>query len=210
MRFYKANLEFFRMKEIFKGDVEWEKALALFHCLSLRDRETAEHSIEVGYYAAKIAEKLGLDTSRLFLAGLLHDIGKISMNDRILKTDGILSKKERQNLKNHVLSGVITLSELSFEHDIVQFCLRHHERLNGSEYPFGVVEADTPIEGKIAQIADVFSALTSERLYRENKKVFSFEEAIKTMKEDSTSFDQEILVILEELIEEFQEKYQYA
>ncbi len=203
MSFYEANYEFIKMKEVFKGDIEWEKAFALFHCLVLRDRATAEHSIEVAYYASKIAEKLNLDPSRYFLAGLLHDIGKISMNDHPLKTDAILNKKERKALNEHVLHGVMTLSELGFSRDIVQFCLRHHEEPGGAGYPFGVGEAHISIEGKIAHVADVFSALTSPRKYRTNSRVFSIDEALLLMSkemETKSAFDYEVFQILTELV----------
>lgn len=211
MSFYEANFEYIRMMEIFKGDIEWEKAMALFHCLSLRDRETAAHSIEVGYYAAKIAEKEGLDTSRYFLGGLLHDIGKINMSDHPLKSEDRLSKEERTHLKGHVLLGVITLSDLGFGQDIVQFCLRHHERLNGSGYPFGIAHDDLAIVGRIAQVADVFSALTTTRKYRENKQSYTHEEAFILLKEQKGAFDLKIVEILESVILEKQQKeYQYA
>jgi putative nucleotidyltransferase with HDIG domain len=197
MGFYKANFEFVKLKELFKGEPEWEKALALFHCLTLRDRMTAEHSIEVGYYAAKIADALGLEPSRYFLAGMLHDIGKINMSEHPLKSGEVLTKQERKRLKEHVLLGVLLLSELGFGKDIVQFCLRHHERLDGSGYPFGVNEENTSIEGRIAQVSDVFSALTTSRTYREN--VFSNEEALQIMKKDET-FDQSIVDVLKNII----------
>jgi putative nucleotidyltransferase with HDIG domain len=203
MAFYAANFEFIKMKEIFKGDPEWEKAFALFHCLTLRDRETAEHSIEVGFYAAKIAEKLGLYTSRYFLAGLLHDIGKISMNDHPLKSDDILTQEERINLRDHVIHGVLTLSSLGFGKDIVRFCLRHHERLDGSGYPFGVSGTNITIEGRISQVADVFAALTCIRPYRKNSGfLYSHKEALEMMKNDSEKgkFDQKILGILEDIV----------
>jgi putative nucleotidyltransferase with HDIG domain len=199
MSFYKANFEFVRLKEIFRGEPEWEKAFALFHCLTLRDRVTAEHSLEVGYYAAKIASNMGLDGSRYFLAGMLHDIGKINMDDNPLKSNEVLSTKERKNLKQHVLTGVLLLSELGFGKDVVQFCLRHHERLNGTGYPFNVNAKNTSIEGKIAQVADVFSALTSTRKYR--NRVCNFREAFEIMKTDNGAFDQKVLITLEESID---------
>lgn len=214
MGFYQANYEFIKMKEIFKGVPEWEKGMALFHCLTLRDRVTAEHSVEVGYYAAKIAERLGLEPSRYFLAGLLHDIGKIQMDDHPLKTDDVLTKKERKQLKDHVLHGVLTLSELGFKQDIVQFSLRHHERLDGSGYPFGVDNHNTCINGRIAQISDVFSAMTSHRKYRTNSKRFSYEDALALMKEDTkktNAYDERVLNILEEIVfGDLQENRQYA
>ncbi|OIJ09400.1 hypothetical protein BKP35_16210 [Anaerobacillus arseniciselenatis] len=212
MSFTKANYEFVKMKEVFKGDMEWEKALALFHCLTLRDRETAQHSIEVGYYAAKIAEKLGYDTSRYFLAGLLHDIGKISMADHPLKSGDVLTKQEKNRLKEHVLHGVITLSDLGFGNDIVQFCLRHHERLSGCGYPFNVGGDRIPIEGRIAQVADVYSALRMPRKYRENSKAYSQKEALDIMKKgmDKGDFDLNIMSILEEIVMQEQDNYQFA
>lgn len=211
MSFNKANYEFIKVKEIFKGDLEWEKGFALFHCLSLRDRETAQHSIEVGYYAAKIAERLNLDTSRYFLAGLLHDIGKINMNDHPLKSEVVLTKKERSKLKNHVLHGVLTLSDLGFGEDIIKFCLRHHERLNGSGYPFGIKAENISIEGRIAQVVDVYSALRMPRKYRGNQSTFSHDEAFKMMKDEmEQEFDPEILSILEDVVTIDEMKHQYA
>ncbi|RTR28189.1 HD domain-containing protein [Robertmurraya yapensis] len=214
MSFFQAKFEFIRMKEIFQGESEWEKAFALFHCLTLRDLATAEHSIEVAYYAAKIADKLGLDASRYYLAGLLHDIGKISMEDHPLKTSEVLSEKERLKLHDHVLNGVLTLSELGFGEDVVKFCLRHHERQNGYGYPFGVDNENIPLEGKIAQVADVFSALTSTREYRENQKSFTLEQALEIMKDEmknKNAYDHSILSLFEEIVyQDLIDKLQYA
>lgn len=205
MKFIKtsAHLQLINLKEIYKGDPEWEKGLALFRCLSLRDPVTAEHSLEVAYYAALLANRLGLGANRYFLSGLLHDIGKIEMDDDPLKSHRLLSKQEIKDLKAHVLQGVLLLSELGFGKDIVQFCIRHHERLDGTGYPFSLGRENISLEGRIAMIVDVYSALTSVRTYRENKKIYTPEEAITYLKEEAIKdekFDMKLLELFEDLI----------
>lgn len=146
---------------MYKGDAEWEKGFTLFQCLLLRDRKTAEHSLEAAYYASLIAGQLGLNQDRYFLAGLLT-IGKMEMNDHPLKSDKKLGKKGWKKLYDHLFHGVLFLSEFDFGKDIVKFCLRHHERLNGTRYPFSINKEDIGIEGRIAMIADVFSAMCND------------------------------------------------
>lgn len=193
-----AKALFFKLTKKHEHNKQWEVGRALFQCLNMRDIWTSEHSLLVGYYSYQIAQKLNLDKDSYFLAGVLHDIGKIEMSDVILKTNKFLSKKERKLLNNHVLQGAILLGEFNFEPLIVNFCSQHHERLDGSGYPFGIEQSNFNIEGRIASVADVFSALTTSRKYRDDV-TYNEQEALNIMlkeQEEKYIFDPGILSVL--------------
>jgi len=183
MRLKEAIKRYMYLQHTYKNDIEWEKGIVLFQCLSIRDRETAEHSLDVANYSYLLAQKLGLDADRFFLAGLLHDIGKIDMDDSILKSQKKLNKFERLVLSEHVIQGTLLLSAMEFGEDIIEYCQRHHERLNGQGYPYALSadDVDISITARIAMIADQFSAMTNKRKYRDNNKVFSHQEALDIM-----------------------------
>lgn len=183
---------------------EWKTGKSLYHCLHLRDSHTAEHSLMVGKVSYEIGKRLKYeDPERLFLAGVLHDIGKIEMEDSILKSSRVLSEEDKKILWSHIYQGGFLLQELGFKRDIVDFCSYHHERLNGKGYPFGIT--DVPREGKIAMVADVFSALLLPRPYRKQKGYYNKAEAMAILKqeqEETQGYDPLVLHHLEDCIRE--------
>jgi len=204
MNLHEARKRFMELQKEHKGNLEWEKGIALFQCLAIRDRETAEHSLDVANYAYHMAKKMGLDANRLFLAGLLHDIGKIDMEDDILKSNKRLSKFQRLVLSEHVIQGTLLLSSMDFGEDIIEFCQRHHERLDGNGYPYALsAENEISDIARIAMIADQFSAMTNRRKYREGNKVFTHQEALNIMLEEAEKgiLDKEILNVLISVLE---------
>jgi len=164
---------------------------AFVKVLEVRDVYTMGHSERVALYSQKIAEALGMDKRKqydLYIAGLLHDLGKVAIPDSILLKPGKLSEHEYEIMKLHPLFSYELIKDISFFKHVANFVKQHHERCDGSGYPDGLKCEEITLEGKILAIADVFDALTTSRPYRE---AFNVERAIEIMKTDS--LDQEIL-----------------
>ena len=152
-----------------------------------RDQETAAHIKRMSLYCALIAERLGEESQRcesIRLSSVMHDVGKIGIPDNILLKPGTLDPEEWKVMKTHAEIGYRILSN-SRSHllaEAAEIALTHHERIDGSGYPRALVEDEIPLVGKIAAVADVFDALTTNRVYR---KAFALGEAVDILKEGS-------------------------
>ncbi|MFW5433436.1 HD-GYP domain-containing protein [Paenibacillus apiarius] len=152
---------------------KWKQAQALLEALKCRDAVTAMHSLVTGYVSVQLLIYLRFKSAFLrhmhidevYLGGLLHDIGKLSMGDDILKSDKKLDECQRNELEEHVTEGFGILQKLGMNKDIVDFCLYHHERADGSGYPAGRTEV--PAIGRLAAVADVYAAMKVPRAYRD-------------------------------------------
>jgi putative two-component system response regulator len=150
-----------------------------------KDSETAAHIRRMSLYCAMLAERLGEDATRceeIRLASQMHDVGKIGVPDGILLKPGTLTPDEWVIMKQHCAIGYRILSNSTSEllNFAATIALTHHERMDGTGYPRGLVEDEIPFEGRIAAVADVFDAMTSNRIYRD---ALPLEEAIELMKE---------------------------
>jgi putative two-component system response regulator len=128
-------------------------------------------------------ETKGWNESLLLQSCQLHDVGKISISDNILKKPGSLNNEEFEEMKKHVVFGehiIEKIESLAKKSDFLKyakiFAASHHEKWNGSGYPRGLKENEIPLLGRIMAIADVYDALVSDRPY---KKAFTHEEAVK-------------------------------
>jgi diguanylate cyclase (GGDEF)-like protein/putative nucleotidyltransferase with HDIG domain len=142
--------------------------LDLAEALDLRFSGSARHSETVGRYAEMMARELGLPeqrTSRVRLAGLLHDIGKVGVPDEILRKPSALTAEEFETIKKHPELGAQILEHPTLA-DVREWVAAHHERLDGEGYPLGLVGAAIPIEARILAVADAYEAMTSDRAYR--------------------------------------------
>ena len=161
-----------------------------------RDDETARHIQRMSRYCAMLARAAGLDeaTGELIqVASVMHDVGKIGIPDAILLKPGPLTDAERDTMKEHALIGYQILS--GSESDLLQMAARiarwHHEWFDGGGYPDGRSGTNIPLEARIAAVADVFDALTSDRVYR---KAFPFTTAISMLRDGRGSqFDPVLL-----------------
>ena len=157
-----------------------------------RDTETGEHTVRVGDTCAEIAHALGGDVEwceRLRLAARLHDIGKVAIPDSILLKPGPLTPAEFEVMKTHTTLGARILSGSGSP--LVQLAeevaLNHHERWDGTGYPRSIGGTDVPLSGRICAVADVFDALTSDRVY---KKAWSTDDAVRYIERAAgTQFD---------------------
>jgi len=140
--------------------------------IDARDPYTAGHSQRVMEYTVGTAEEMnfskkGLEVLRL--ASLLHDYGKIGVHDSILRKAGSLTQEEYQAIQEHVVKTREILENLYFSRDLKEIPLIaafHHERVDGTGYPYHLRDGEIPVGGKIMAVADVFDALTSDRPYR--------------------------------------------
>jgi putative two-component system response regulator len=162
----------------------------------LRDLETGRHLERMSLYCALISERMGFSRERIELmriASPMHDVGKIGIPDNILLKPSTLTLEERKVMQRHTEIGYTILSGSDAELLTLAATLAwtHHERYNGLGYPRGIAGKDIPLEGRIAAVADVFDALTSDRIYR---PAFLLDEAVEMMhKERGAHFDPIVL-----------------
>jgi len=160
--------------------------IALMSALDARDQETEGHSIRVSRLACMLGEEIGLTNPQLKAlerGALLHDIGKIGISDSILHKPGSLTEEEWTIMKIHPDIGARIVEGIPFLQDTLTVIRFHHERWDGSGYPFGLKGNAIPVQARIFAVADVFDALTSSRSYRNSTS--SAEEAIQYMKEQA-------------------------
>ena len=158
---------------------------SLVSAIDAKDPYTRGHSQRVAHVAKRVAESLNLsanETTEMYLAGLLHDIGKIGIEDAVLSKPGKLTPEEYQRVKEHPVIGARIISGIKQLRNILPGVLHHHERYDGSGYPEGLREEQIPLMGAIVAIADVFDAVTSDRTYR---KALSAAETIAEIERSS-------------------------
>ena len=144
---------------------------ALLVALALKDGSTEEHTRRVALLAVEVGDELGLPPGRLrsmATGGLLHDIGKLSVRDEVLRKPASLTEEEFAEVKQHASSGVALLEELGgFDPLVLALVNDHHERLDGSGYPRGLADGEISLGAQILAVCDVYDALISPRVYRE-------------------------------------------
>jgi len=154
----------FKIKKTLEGAVS---ALAVIS--EKRDASTAGHQLRTAALAAMIAKELGFsakETEGIRTAGTLHDIGKIYIPAEILGKPGKINEFEMALIKTHPEVGFEIIKAIPFEGPVAQIILQHHERLNGSGYPKGLVAEEILPEARILAVADVVEAMASHRPYR--------------------------------------------
>lgn len=163
-----------------------------------KDNETGMHVQRMSRYSYVLAVAAGIDeqtANELLLAAQMHDLGKIAIPDNILLKPGRLDEGEFKQMKAHAQIGADILSNPQSQLVALarSIAITHHEKWDGSGYPKGLKEKEIPLEGRIAAIADVFDALTSERPY---KKAWSVEDAVQLLQDESGKhFDPELVTL---------------
>ena len=150
---------------------EREIIMMLMKAAEHRDTETGNHVGRVAGYVGQIAEGLGLspdEAERLSLASTMHDVGKISVPDKILLKPGRLSEEERREMEEHADRGrrILEGSDSALIRLAAEIAATHHERWDGGGYPKGLRGEAIPLSGRIVAVADVYDALTSDRPYK--------------------------------------------
>jgi putative two-component system response regulator len=168
----------------------------LVTALTIRSEETGAHIRRVGRFAAMLARLARVrlwNEDEIYLAAMLHDVGKIGIPDSILLKPGPLDAREREIIERHSELGNRMLADGRSPVLILgaQIALSHHERWDGSGYPDHLAQDEIPIAGRIAAIGDVFDALTSDRVYR---RAMSLREAMAEMRAQAgRQFDPDLL-----------------
>lgn len=143
--------------------------LSISNAVDARDAYTKRHSSRVAEYSVMLAKSLGWDARRmeqLYNIALLHDIGKIGVSDSILKKHASLTDAEYEAIKQHAVIGGEILKDLTLLPNASIGAISHHERYDGTGYPYGLKGAQIPLEARIIGIADAFDAMNSSRVYR--------------------------------------------
>ncbi|MHC5088158.1 MAG: GAF and HD-GYP domain-containing protein, partial [Planctomycetota bacterium] len=190
--FIENNRLFDELKELFVGCLK-----ALTNSIDAKDQYTRGHSERVAFIARWIAEHLGRIrpvsdklVHHAYLAGLLHDIGKIGIGESVLRKNGRLSDTEYAAIQSHPRIGASILSGIHQMEDIVPGVLGHHERVDGRGYPHGLKGDEIPLIAKIVSLADAFDAMTSKRVYR---NAMNIQKALDIIADAiGTQFDEEV------------------
>lgn len=143
---------------------------AILAAMQARCPSVAGHCRRVSEYSALLANQYGLPpnmVSTIRLGALLHDLGKILIPEKILLKPGRLTEREWARLRNHPEAGVAMVDRLGFDASVAEIVLYHHERIDGSGYPDGIVGDSIPWPVRIVSVMDAYDALTSPRTYRE-------------------------------------------
>ena len=166
---------------------------SLTESIDAKDPYTCGHSRRVAEISRMIAETLGLPPHRvqqIYLAGLLHDVGKIGIPEAILCKNGRLTDAEYTIIQQHPSIGAKILRRIRNLEPIIAGVLSHHERMDGRGYPNGLIGHDIPLEGRILCLADSWDAMTTQRTYRDG---MSLERASEELRRCAgTQFDPEI------------------
>ena len=167
---------------------------ALAQALEARDFSTSGHCKRVAHYAALIAGRLDLDSDQkrhLQIGALLHDVGKIGINDYILLKPGKLDSAEWSDLKNHPAKGVEILKSLKYLEPALPCILHHHENFDGTGYPAGLKESAIPLIARIVSVADAWDVMRSDRPYRKALSRSEAQQELRTFA--GRQFDPEIV-----------------
>ena len=142
---------------------------SLVKALEGKDAYTRGHSDRVTKYAVTVARELGLpedEVETIRLAGLLHDIGKIAMDDHVLNKPGKLTDEEYETFKSHAQWTGDILEGLDWLREVRDMAMHHHERWDGLGYPGGLKGEECPLGARILSVTDTYDAMTSDRSYR--------------------------------------------
>ena len=195
-----------RTKEM--EDIQEELFERLLRAAEFRDNETGQHISRIGHYVHQMALLMGFpepEAKRYLYASMMHDIGKMAIPDHILLKPGKLTEDEFAVMKHHTTKGAALFS--GSHRDVLQLAeqiaISHHERWDGTGYPFGLSGKDIPLCGRMTAVFDVYDALTSERPY---KKPWTSADALQEIKRLSgQAFDPEIVDLFIDNLQRFQD-----
>jgi len=171
------------------------EALAL--AIEAKDQTTHDHLERVRVYAIEVAKELGMkgaELEALHAAALLHDIGKLAVPEHIISKPGRLTPEEFEKMKIHTIVGAEILERVRFPYPVVPIVRAHHEKWDGSGYPFGLKGTEIPLGARILSAVDYLDALASDRQYR---RAVPLEEVMKRLSDEAgKSFDPKVVEVL--------------
>jgi diguanylate cyclase (GGDEF)-like protein/putative nucleotidyltransferase with HDIG domain len=187
------------------ADLHLRTIEALSLAIEAKDHNTHDHLKRVQVYAIQLGKDLGLSATELNAlraAAMLHDIGKLAVPEQILSKPGRLTTEEFEKMKIHPVVGAEILDRVQFPYPVVPIVLAHHERWDGTGYPYGVSGEAIPIGARILSVVDCFDALASERPYR---RAMPPDEAMKhLLSESGTTFDPRVVKAIEKRYRELE------
>jgi HD-GYP domain-containing protein (c-di-GMP phosphodiesterase class II) len=176
-------------RQLFIGTV---KSLAA--AIDGKDPYTRGHSERVSRFSVAIAQRLGLDddeVEKIRISALLHDVGKIGIDDKILKKPAALTDEEFEVMRKHPQKGYKIMSQIPAMKEFLPGMYMHHEMVDGKGYPQGLKGEEIPLMGKIVAVADTFDAMTTDRPYQ---KAMKFEDAVERIESFvNTRYDAEVV-----------------
>ena len=193
------NLSLFQEREVLLVNV----VRTLVSAVEAKDEYTCGHSERVALYGKSLARQVGYDEEAcelLYLTGLLHDVGKIAINDAILNKPDRLTDEEFAEIQRHPEEGWKILHGLKQLNYVLPGVLHHHERQDGNGYPDGLAGREIPLDGRVLAVADAYDAMTSNRAYRTG---MPHEKAVAILREGAgTQWDAEIIDAFLEILPE--------
>lgn len=174
----------------------YRDVFAMLQGVYASDNGTFVHSLNVALICYVFAGWLGFTKAEqrtATLCGLFHDVGKVSISEEIIKKPGKLTDDEREEMKKHTINGynLLVASGETNVH-VCNAALMHHERMDGSGYPYGLGKTQIDKFARIVAIADVYDALTAERAYRKAMRV---DRVLSTLQEEKEGYDEEYLTV---------------
>jgi hypothetical protein len=186
-------------------------ASGLVATLDARDQYTAGHSAAVAVYSRDIAKRMGLDEAtqqKVYVSGLVHDIGKIGLSAGLLEKPGALTLDERRQMQEHSAIGERILANVETYPDIAVIVRHHHERVDGNGYPDNLDGDDIPLLSRIIAVADAYNAMTSNRPYREAMP--SRVARLRLAQAVESQFDTSVVAAFEAILAGADESYRMA
>lgn len=199
---FKKAEDFMYKRKLFEGSCIRGKTInTIMNTLNEKNKREEQHSVRVSELCKSMGESLGLNERKIYdlkTAGLLHDIGKIAIEENIINKPSKLTEDEFKEIKRHSEIGYRILNTVNEMSEIAEYILLHHEMWNGNGYPKGLKGENIPIESRIIAIADAYDAMISERSYR---KALSEELAIEELQRNAgIQFDEELVKVFIEKV----------
>lgn len=175
---HSGNIDLYKQQSDLFGSV----VRAMSSAIDAKDPYTRGHSERVARVSARLAQELKCDDETIrtiYLGGLLHDIGKIGIDDGVLRKPGKLTDAEYEHIKTHVEIGYRILRGLRKMGHVLPIVLHHHESWDGKGYPYGLAGANIPFLARIAAVADAYDAMSSDRPYRKGMEDAKLDEIFR-------------------------------
>jgi putative nucleotidyltransferase with HDIG domain len=191
--------------------LSWGVLAGLMRALDIRDERAARHSAAVARFARDIAEAVGMGEAERELAhtaGLLHDIGRFALSDRVAERGRTLTEEDWIAIQRHPELGADMLRDLGMYGPVAEIVLAHHERIDGRGYPSGLTEDEIPEIAKIISVAEVYDTLTASDTYR--TRMSSFEALTELRRVAGTQVDSRYVEVLANLLSGEGVEYRHA
>ncbi len=178
--------------------LSWGVLGGLLRALEVRDPAAARHAAAVARFSGHIAKAAGMDDELAHTAGLLHDIGRFALSDRVAERGRTLTDEDWVAIQQHPELGAVMLQDLGLYGPVAEIVLCHHERIDGRGYPQGLSGAEIPEIAKIVAVAEVYDTLTAQDTYR--TQMSSFEALTELRRVAGTQLDERYVEILADLL----------